>query len=386
MLDLAGVTATSLLLRTLGRGAWIGELELDLTGDQAMPSGRVALHIADLTLSGTVDPDGSGTFGARHVARVIAGANGWNKTAPRRDFHNDANVTAASVISATASEVGETVSESPSTPLGADYVRQEDTAGMVLAGLDWYVDTDGNTHIATRPTSAAPSDVEILDYDPLRRVLEVGCSTTVVLPGMTFTDQARFDGEIVARDVEQRFTADGHSKATVWCAAASSSASFLPWLDRYIETQVDLPFLRSYPYRIQEQGSDGRLTLQAITKTPGLPDLILVSVWPGVPGATATYPMTGVVVRIAFMPDRAHPIVVGFDPGNTPDTLTLSVLSALNIGGAGAVPLAKASAIADLQAAITGWTPVSNDGGAALKLALATWLAGVYATVKAKGL
>lgn len=31
--------------------------------------------------------------------------------------------------------------------------------------------------------------------------------------------------------------------------------------------------------------------------------------------------------------------------------------------------------INDLITAITGWTPVANDGGAALKLALSTWLA-----------
>lgn len=31
--------------------------------------------------------------------------------------------------------------------------------------------------------------------------------------------------------------------------------------------------------------------------------------------------------------------------------------------------------LADLKSAINGWTPVSNDGGAALKVALASWLA-----------
>ena len=45
-------------------------------------------------------------------------------------------------------------------------------------------------------------------------------------------------------------------------------------------------------------------------------------------------------------------------------------------------PLALASAISDLQAAITSWTPVSQDGGAALKTALATFLAKVYATTE----
>jgi hypothetical protein len=31
--------------------------------------------------------------------------------------------------------------------------------------------------------------------------------------------------------------------------------------------------------------------------------------------------------------------------------------------------------LADLKSAINGWTPVPNDGGAALKVALTSWLA-----------
>jgi len=57
----------------------------------------------------------------------------------------------------------------------------------------------------------------------------------------------------------------------------------------------------------------------------------------------------------------------------------------VKIGDGGAEFLAKALAISDLQSAITGWTPVANDGGAALKTALTTWLGNNYATTKAKG-
>jgi len=57
----------------------------------------------------------------------------------------------------------------------------------------------------------------------------------------------------------------------------------------------------------------------------------------------------------------------------------------VKIGDDGAVTLAKSLAITDLQTAITGWTPVANDGGAALKTALTTWLGTNYATTKAKG-
>jgi phage gp45-like len=58
----------------------------------------------------------------------------------------------------------------------------------------------------------------------------------------------------------------------------------------------------------------------------------------------------------------------------------------VKIGDSAAAALAKAAAISDLQTAINGWVPVPNDGGAALKAALVTWLANTtYSTTKAKG-
>lgn len=58
----------------------------------------------------------------------------------------------------------------------------------------------------------------------------------------------------------------------------------------------------------------------------------------------------------------------------------------VKIGDSGAVVLAKAQAISDLQTVFNAWVPVPNDGGAALKTALATWIANsTYATTKAKG-
>lgn len=52
----------------------------------------------------------------------------------------------------------------------------------------------------------------------------------------------------------------------------------------------------------------------------------------------------------------------------------------VQVGASAAVALVKNQAIVDLQSAINGWTPVSNDGGAALKTALTTWLTATYGT------
>ncbi len=53
--------------------------------------------------------------------------------------------------------------------------------------------------------------------------------------------------------------------------------------------------------------------------------------------------------------------------------------STVQLGAAGGNFVALANLVtaqlADLKSAINGWTPVANDGGAALKVALTTWLA-----------
>ena len=57
----------------------------------------------------------------------------------------------------------------------------------------------------------------------------------------------------------------------------------------------------------------------------------------------------------------------------------------VNIGAKAAADfLATKSDIDDLQSAIDGWVPVPNDGGAALKTALAAWLAATLGTTKVK--
>jgi hypothetical protein len=54
----------------------------------------------------------------------------------------------------------------------------------------------------------------------------------------------------------------------------------------------------------------------------------------------------------------------------------------VQVGDSNAAFVAPAKAIKDLQTAINGWMPVANDGGAALKTALAAWLAATYSTTK----
>src|SRR5262249_42651652 len=86
-------------------GRWWVDLSLN-TG--TVPSGAATVTIGSLTLVGTIAPAFAGAFVDRAHVRVIAGAGGWSKSVPARDYHNDAGVRRAEVIAAIARDVGET--------------------------------------------------------------------------------------------------------------------------------------------------------------------------------------------------------------------------------------------------------------------------------------
>jgi hypothetical protein len=98
-----------------------------------------------------------------------------------------------------------------------------------------------------------------------------------------------------------------------------------------------LTFLGCYRYRVIDQNSDdGRLVLQAVDKTIGLPDLPCVSIRAGVAGYAATL-TPGSIVRVQF--DDGSPTlprVVGFgiddSEGITPVKQSLDAISNIEIG------------------------------------------------------
>lgn len=341
------------------------ELEIDLDPAAALPTGSVTVNVFDQDIVGTVEPTGTARFAARALVRVVAGANGWGKTVARRDFHNDANVSTKTVMTATAAEIGETLAEAPDSQLGVDYVRTEGPASRVLAGFDWYVDFSGQTHVASYPAATPATDVEVLEYDPLTRTLTLGAVDSLVLPGMTFTDpNGRWDGTLTVRDVEQRFAGEGESTAIAFCGTASSSQGPRELLERFITETLGTPYLKTYRYRIVVQDADGRLELQAVKKTPGLPDVLPLSVWPGIPGASAKYSLDGAVVALAFLEgDPSRPIVVAHDPSYTALELHLNAQTLIELGADAPSFAARGDALEQIYQALlvfAGTSPLAT--------------------------
>lgn len=390
---LNGLRATRVRLLIPWRGAWVADVELDPDSvSQAPTGGPATLVVGGATLTGTVDPRGTGSFVAGAAARVVAGAGGWDEPVTASHFHADNGVRSTNVYAATASLVSETVNDLAPATLGIDFVRSAGPASRVLDAVDWWVDLTGVTQVGARPTPTADPSLQIIAWDALEQRAELQCEA-LVLPGTVLSDP-RFNGVTpTVRDVEQSF--DGHAfRATAWCSSAPVSR-LASALRRAVREMGGRTYLTVYEYRIVQQNSDGRLQLQAVHPTDGLPDTLPVSIWTGTQGVSASV-LPGAQVLVEFVAgDPTRPVARGFALGATPVSLTLDATTAVHVGpdaasvdvagGASAlVPAPWAAALAQaLLAFANGLNPTTLAGQAAT-LVTALGLLPPAATTKTK--
>jgi hypothetical protein len=378
-------------VRFLGgwRGPWLLDCDLDLASDQTMPSGSVVCTVGTSKLKGTVDPRASGRFGEKAKARIVAGRGAWGSKVTKRDFHNDAprGITSADVLASSASEIGETINDPSPVSFGTYYERLEGRASRELDGRDWYVDANGITQVAQWPAVKLGADALVMTYDPEERVAKL-TADEIVWPGTVITD-ARF-GTITVRDVDQRFTRDGsrvdvyHNTATVGRLDTA--------LELLITELAGTRELKQYEYRVQKTNPDGRLQLAAALKVDGVPDMLPIPVWAGIPGVSVSFAgsQVGTSVRVVFLGgDKTRPLVVGFD-GKPATTLTIDIASLLTLGKNASSFVALATATNGnfdaLNNLLTGaGIPVVGGGGGTAKLASPISFGNVAATkVKAE--
>ena len=351
-----GKQATSARLFAPWRGVWFVEVELPLEGADVPPTGRAALVIGEESFVGTVFDPLTGKSGPTARVRIVGGAGGWEKDVKERHFKNDAGVRSSNVFAATASEVLETVIDAEPFRYGPDYVRTAGKASRVFRGLEWHVGFDGVTKTGERPLVEAPESLRVLEWDAATQSGTVVCDT-VIVPGTRITDD-RF-GSVIVRDVEQTFDVDG-ARARVWCSGTPKArvASALAAIAR---ESIGLPYLKVYKYRIVDQGSDGRIRCQIVSKTNGVPDLVAITSWPGMAGLDATH-TAGAEVLVEFLAgDPAHPVARGWSTA-PPQKLKLSATSAIEAGGTTPVVLATSALstwISSVTAAVNGLAPSS---------------------------
>ncbi len=344
-------------------GAWFADVDFDLDVTQIMPTGQVVLTVGSTPLIGTIDPRGSGRFGTKGHARVVAGAGGWDKSVAAKHFHSEAGLLSALVRTATAAEVGEKIIEAVPSNLGKDFVRTAGPASRVLAGVDWYVNQVGATIVGPRPPLAASPLVDVLTWDAAGQRAELA-SDELVLPGTVLVD-TRFESATV-RDVEQTFDENG-ARATAWCGPKPSGSRLTGALASFVREVADVAHLKVYKYRVIVEGVDERLTLQAVNPSAGVPDVLPIAMWPGMSGLGAKL-KPGTIVLLTFIAggpgDPPEPVVFAFEAKGRPLVFEIDA-EAVTIGAAPTSPLALSVAVVEALIAIEAWI-------AAVTLAAAT--------------
>lgn len=297
-------------------GTWVADCVLDPDVPPVL-LGKLPLVIAtNVPLIGTPDPSASGTFGPCASVRLVGGL-GWSKPVIALPYHSDVGVLTTEVFATTAVEVGEAATDVIPERLGIDYMRSEGPASRVLDGRDWYVTPVGVTIIGPRiPTPMNPLTTEVMSWDPLRHVA-VLATTDVITPGTILVDP-KFIGALMVREVDQTWDDAG---ATAICRCTDVTADAPPSgggsklvgaIRALIDQRVQREYLAPQQYRVIEQAADGRLILQAISKS--VPEAALISIWPGVPGVTAKL-LLGSEVLLEFAGgDPTSPVVRGFGP------------------------------------------------------------------------
>lgn len=393
---IGGQPATRVEAHMPSAGVWWADVDCELAPEL---SGAVDLVIGTLTLRGTIDPARSGAFGERRRARVIGGAAGWGTALASRHYHNDAGVRARVVIEDAAREAGETISidaEIGARVLGVDYVREAGPASRAvraaIGDAVWWIDPDGTTRVsAQRPTTTAIAGTyEVLEHDPRARLVVVAVDDlTAVTVGSVLSE--RLEEPQTVRELVIRAD-EAAVRIEARCGSVAGQSQLARELARIVEQVMSRRLHGRWRYRVVQISVD-RLELQPVRRDAGLPDVLPISMWPGVAGSHAK-PALGAEVLVEFLEgDRTRPVVTGFSgkdgTGHVPDEQTLSVGTTLRLGGGGAtsaVALAPDvnTRLNDITTALNAFVsavPVANDGGAALQTAVKT--GGGWPTAKA---
>lgn len=312
-LRLADIPATDAELFLPWSGVWSGTVRF--ADPVALPAGQLSLRVGALELACVVDDDASGTWAERRVVRVVGGAGGWRQAPEERTWQSDVGILASEVATATAAEVGERLEVATDADRqleGPHFLRRNQEAAATLSSLfpdsSWWISPDGTTRVGERELVDVTGRVELLEVDPRGRwASATAYEPALLLPGARIRDP-RSPAELVARDVE--IHADS-SKARALLRTGRPPRRSVGGdaMRRAVQAMFpELELVGTWRYRVVEQIGE-RLSLQAVTSRPGLPDTVYVPVAPGTPGSKAKVAL-GSVVGVQFLDrDPSLPVV-----------------------------------------------------------------------------
>jgi len=302
---LNGHRCTSAYVSVPAWGLWWADVGLDV---EATVTGAATLALGGVTFRGTVSSGGAAN--GRTRLRIVAGAGGWSRSIPKKDYANDADVKASTVLVDAASAVGETIDATtlPSSRVGPHYVRPADLASKVLELLSpsaWYVGEDGVTRIGARASTTYKATAARENTDRAAGVVTLAPETlSGLVPGVVV------DG-VTAVDVLHELTA-GKLRTTIFGRLGTTSRRLEALRKIFDQLDPTRKYRGTYEYRVVTLAGD-RLNLQPVRVSTGMPDLARVPVSPGVAGAKSTL-VPGARVLVAFVDATpARPMVVGHE-------------------------------------------------------------------------
>ena len=335
-------------------GAWYADVVM--LADPAL-SGSVTLTIGTLDLVGTVYE--FGTRGEQSFARIVAGAGAWGTLLPAKDYHNDAGVKRKLLAEDAARGAGETLETiTDATTIGTHYVRRTGPASRTLEAAfgAWHVGFDGVTRIGERPTSnPAAGSYIVEDAEPENATLTMEDVASVTI-GSVLSEG--LDTPITVRDMEIEITSD-IAVVRVWGGGSASSMDRLGDAMRtLIGRATEVKIWGKRTYRVSEMDGD-RVKLQAINRAAELPDILPVSMFPGVAGVHAAL-TPGATVAVEFLDgDPARPVVTGFvgkdGTGFVPVSLTLDASTEIKVGASASDFVALAAKVLTELQDIKSW-------------------------------
>jgi hypothetical protein len=257
----------------------------------------------------------------------------------------------------------------------------------VIGSTPWWVDFAGLTQVTERTTSPAAAGAYVLEaYDPRARVATLAVDDLTAIGIGTILSEG-LDAPQTVRELTIDVSPES-TRVRAWCGTDTRYDRIGGLLRALVERVVDERQSGPVKYRVSRMNVD-RVELQLVNRRAGLPDLLPISMWPGVAGVHAQL-TPGAEVLVEFVDgDRSQPIITHFagkgGAGWSPVELVLDGTT-VKIGAAAASPIALKSDLVALKSAISGAGVTAGDGGSAFKTALlATLNTTGWPTCSAKG-
>lgn len=353
------------------QGAWWAELDFELA---PVVSGRVTLMLGSVRMVCTVFARDAGSHALSRKVRVIGGNGGWGTLVATKDYANDLGVSAITVINDAAREAGETMAAdlSPEVQtLGLHYVREVGPASRVLeeaiGSASWWVDFDGVTHVGTRATSEPDHDsYQVIDYNPREHIVTLALTNddiSLVPIGARLAEN--LDEAQVVREIRVSASSDV-VRMIAQCVDVRKSRladSFSSLVDRLTDTRIH----GLWKYRVVRMSSD-RVELQIVERARGVPDILPISMWPGIAGAHADLTPGAHVIVQFINGSRREPVITHFSgkdgTGWSPVNLTIDATTLIKIGKDATALAARADLtdqrISTIQSSFDGHTHIYN--------------------------